>query len=59
MWHIHFGRERCKYQGSNGVSCNKKRVKGCYVKIQEREGGVEWKVVICQSKGIIVREVWT
>ena len=42
--------EGCKYQGSNGVSCNKKRIKGCYVKIQEREGGVEWKVVICQSK---------
>ena len=42
--------EGCKCQGSNGVSCNKKRVEGCYVKIQEREGGIEWKVVICQSE---------
>ena len=42
--------EGCKCQWSNGVSCNKKRVEGCYIKIQEREGGVEWKVVICQSE---------
>ena len=42
--------EGCKCQGNNRVSYNKKRVEGCYVKIQEREGGVEWKVEICQSE---------